>query len=103
MCILSVMIHSRKLLVNRLMCLAIFYMITGGPDPLFAQSPIFPKGTNLASLMVIKDSDIGSDAQKILISTLQGVVARRSSSQIYIDVGSGYSVWTAHLRDYYGV
>lgn len=73
------------------------------PAPLPGQSAIFPKGTNLSSLVVIKDSDLGNDAQKIMISTLQGIVARRSASQIYIDAGSGYSVWKDHLRDRYGI
>jgi hypothetical protein len=59
----------------------------------WTQSPILPKGTNVSSLVVINQSDLGNNAQQILMATLQGVVARKSAQQIYIDAGSGYTVW----------
>jgi hypothetical protein len=94
------MSHRRKW--PGLVRVALFFIL--GQNALLAQLPIFPKGTNLTSLTVIADSDIGNSAQKIMISTLQGVVARRSGSQIYIDIpGLGYSTWKDHLRDGYGI
>jgi hypothetical protein len=38
-----------------------------------------------------------------MIATLQGVVARRSGQQIFIDAGGGYSLWRDQLRDVYGL
>src|SRR4051812_7267631 len=48
---------------------------------------VFPRGTNLTSLVVIKENDLGSTAEGVMIATLQGVVAKQSGNQIYI-VGS---------------
>jgi hypothetical protein len=63
----------------------------------------FPKGTNATSLVVITDGNLANSAQKVLIATLQGLVARQSSRQIYIDGGSGYSIWYQHLYSAYGI
>ena len=62
-----------------------------------------PKGTNLTSLVVISSGNLGNSARKVLVATLQGVVARQSSQQIYIDGGTGYSIWYAHLNSAYGI
>ena len=68
-----------------------------------ADSSFFPKGTNLTSLVVISDGNLTNTPQKVLIATLQGLVARRSARQIYIDGGSGYSIWDRQLNSDYGV
>ncbi len=64
---------------------------------------VLPKGTNLTSLVVISDANLGNSAQRVLIATLQGIVARHSGQQIYIDGGSGYSLWNNHLHTAYGI
>ena len=66
-------------------------------------SGVFPKGTNLTSLVVISQSNLTTPAQQLLIATLQGLVARQSGRQIYIDGGSGYSIWDSHLHGAYGI
>ncbi|MEO7298286.1 MAG: GxGYxYP domain-containing protein, partial [Verrucomicrobiota bacterium] len=81
----------------------IVVQVLAAHDGLLAQSPIFPKGTNLTSLTVIHGTNLGNDSQKFLMATLQGLVARRSSSQIYIDNDGSYGRWKNHLRDNYGV
>ena len=69
-----------------LLLLCMFCPLAGRAD-----SGVFPKGTNLTSLTVINESDLGNTAQRVMIATLQGIVARSSGSQIYITVGSpGY-------------
>lgn len=68
-----------------------------------AEPDIYPKGTNLASLWVIADGAMPTDAQKTLVTTLQGLVASRSSEQIYVDGGAGYSIWKNHLHSAYGI
>src|SRR6266481_6828073 len=62
-----------------------------------------PKGTNLTSLVGISESNLGSSALRVLTVTLQGVVARQSSQQIYVDGGRGYSLWYNHLNTAYGI
>lgn len=56
----------------------------------------FPKGTNLTSFLSIAESSLGSSSQQIMMATLQGLVARASSEQLYIDT-STYSRWRLHL------
>ena len=73
------------------------------PTVTWADSSALPKGTNVTSLTVITDGNLGNAAQKVLIATLQGTVARQSGSQIYIDSGSGYSIWDSHLHSAYGI
>lgn len=69
-----------------------------------AQMENFPRGTNLTALVVIKESDPGGPAQQVMISTLQGLVARRSGTQIYIQGGAaGFSIWHNHLNTTYGI
>src|SRR5436853_455483 len=62
----------------------------------------FPKGTNLTSLIVIAESSLGSSEQQIMVATLQGLVARSSSQQIYIDTTT-YSRWRLHLTSAFGI
>jgi len=68
-----------------------------------AENAFFPKGTNLSSLVVISEGNLATSAQKVLIATLQGIVARQSSEQIYIDAGGGYSGWYRQLNTTYAV
>ena len=65
--------------------------------------PVLPRGTNVASLVVISQGNLTTSAQQLLIATLQGVVARQSGAKIYIDGGSGYSIWDKHLNTAYGI
>jgi GxGYxYP putative glycoside hydrolase C-terminal domain/GxGYxYP third domain/GxGYxYP_N 1st domain/GxGYxYP_N second domain len=62
-----------------------------------------PQGTNLTSLVVIPSGYLANSAQRVLVATLQGVVARQSTRQIYIDGGSGYTIWRNHLSSAYGI
>ncbi len=63
---------------------------------------VHQKGYELKSLNVISGSSL-NDAQKVLISTLQGIAAKTSSEQIYIDEGGPSSVWKEYLRKQYHV
>src|ERR1017187_4639522 len=65
--------------------------------------PVLLRGTNVASLVVISQGNLTTSAQQLLIATLQGVVARQSGAKIYIDGGSGYSIWDKHLNTAYGI
>jgi hypothetical protein len=88
------------------MALAMAAMLGGmlahaqAPPSSGAESLFFPKGTNLTSLVSITEGNLGSSAQQTLIVTLQGLVARQSPEQIYVDGGSR---WRDFLRDRYGV
>ena len=64
--------------------------------------------------MAVHDSDVWSspevaDALEDVVSFLTGddwilsFVARRSAEQIYIDGGSGYTIWKDHLSTSYGI
>src|SRR5664279_1276570 len=68
-----------------------------------ADPGILPKGTNVTSLTVIQDGAMINSAQKVMIATLQGLVARQSPNQIYIDGGGGYTIWYNHLNTAYGI
>jgi hypothetical protein len=92
--------RSPSLLFRSVLALPIWFTLGGFS---FAQPFILPKGTYLSSLTVITESELSNGAQKVFIATLQGVLARRSSAQIYIDSGAGYSIWKDHLRDHYGI
>jgi len=63
---------------------------------------VFPKGTNLTSFISIAESSLGSSEQQIMIATLQGLAARASSQQIYIDTTT-YSRWRLHLTSAFGI
>lgn len=75
--------------------------LAGAPNP--ANIVPLPKGTNFTSFIVITDANLVNNAWKCTIATLQGIVARQSATQIYIDGGGGDSIWKNHLRDTYGI
>lgn len=64
---------------------------------------IYPRGTNLTSLWVLPAAHFGSEAEQVMVATLQGVVARKSSEQIYLEGNGGYPIWKAHLQQAYGI
>ncbi len=73
---------------------------------------LFPKGVRPTRLHAVAESDL-SPAERVLVATLQGQLARRrphsgregmSSEGIYVDVpGVGYPVWLADLSERYDV
>lgn len=89
-----------------LRCLSTVGLLAGGLTAFEAgaQTHYLPKGTNLTSLVVITHGALGSLAHRVLFGTLQGHVARRSGTQIYIQgVSAGYGLWHHHLHDAYGI
>jgi len=88
-------IYNRELSASEVAQLA------GAPDP--SNIVPLPKGTNFSSFIVITDGNLVNDAWKCTIATLQGIAARRSATQIFIDDGNGDSIWKNHLRDTYGI
>src|SRR4051794_30769193 len=96
-------IYSMTHLLGRPVFCALGFVLLASNLYSWSQPVILPKGTNLSSIVVIKQSDLGNNAQQVLMATLQGIVARRSGQQIYIDAGSGYTVWKNYLHSYYGI
>lgn len=90
--------------MNAIKGFAIAGLLAGAITTCADTGGLLPKGTNLHSLTVINENQLGNSAQGVMISTLQGIVARRSTSQIFI-VGSaaGYNVWPNYLKSTYGV
>lgn len=78
-------------------------IFVGSPLGSRADTSFLPKGTNLTSLVVINEANLTNSAQKVLVATLQGIVARQSGQQIYIDGGNGYSIWYPYLNTVYGI
>jgi hypothetical protein len=62
-----------------------------------------PKGTPLAQLDVIPLGRLETVEQQILIATLQGLIAKTSAEQIYIDRGGATTIWKNYLHERYGV
>jgi len=60
------------------------------------------KGAALTSLCVIPASMLTAE-QKVLIATLQGLAAKTSGEQIYIDEGGPSSVWKNYLTEKYKI
>jgi hypothetical protein len=60
------------------------------------------RGAPLRALAVIPRGGLMPD-ELVLLATLQGLVARSSSEQIYIDEGGPSSVWKQNLADRHGV
>jgi hypothetical protein len=60
------------------------------------------KGKTLTSLDVISSATL-SEEQKVIVSTLQGLVSKTSAEQIYIDEGGAGTVWKNHLMSAYGI
>jgi hypothetical protein len=67
-----------------------------GPPPIF-----HTRGFPLRALDVIAKS--ADPSERVLVSTLQGLVARTSAEQIYIDEGGPSTVWKQNLADRHGV
>ena len=63
---------------------------------------IHSKGFPLKKLAVIAGSRL-SDDEKVLVATLQGLVAKTSSEQVYIDEGGPSTIWTNFLTSHYGI
>lgn len=63
---------------------------------------VHQKGTELKSINIIAGGAL-SDEQKVTIASLQGLVAKTSSEQIYIDEGGPSSVWKNYLQSRYGI
>lgn len=61
------------------------------------------KGTPLKSLDVIPVANLKSNSEKVLVATLQGLVAKTSSEQIYIDEGRAGSNWKNYMNTQYGI
>lgn len=60
------------------------------------------KGKALTALNVISSSALSED-QKVIVSTLQGLVSKTSPEQIYIDEGGPGTVWKNYLATGYGI
>lgn len=86
-----------------LVVVALIWLLFVFPSATRAGGNFFPKGTNITSIVVISESNLTNSAQKTLIATLQGIVARQSAQQIYIDGGNGYSLWDNHLNTTYAI
>jgi hypothetical protein len=61
------------------------------------------KGTSLTSLDVIPSGNLPDNASKVLVATLQGLVAKSSGEQIYIDEGGAGSAWKNYMSTKYGI
>lgn len=70
--------------------------------PHLATGIVHQKGKELKSLHIISGSQL-NDAQKVAVATLQGIVAKTSSEQIYIDEGGPSGVWKNYLQSKYGI
>jgi hypothetical protein len=60
------------------------------------------KGKTLTNLDVISSGAL-SEEQKVIVSTLQGLVSKTSAEQIYIDEGGAGTVWKNYLVSAYGI
>lgn len=60
------------------------------------------KGIALKSLCVINGNSLSAE-QKVLVATLQGLVAKTSADQIYIDEGGPSTVWANYMNSKYGI
>ncbi len=62
-----------------------------------------PKGVTLRSLVVVPLESLPSSQDRALVASLQGLVARRSSEQIFIDDGGQSTTWKDYLVSRYGI
>ncbi len=85
---------------------AVGAVASGAPVAAAAPASRYPKGVRPSRLYAIAESNLNS-AERVLIATLQGRVARRPAGTkaegIYVDAGNGYPVWLADLAARYGV
>ncbi|MFC5648836.1 GxGYxYP domain-containing protein [Paenibacillus solisilvae] len=62
-----------------------------------------PKGTPLKSLAVIPSSNLTNNEDKVLVAALQGIVAKSSSEQIFIDEGGPGATWKNYMSTTYNI
>jgi hypothetical protein len=62
-----------------------------------------PQGTRLRSLSVIPSANLTGRADGVLVASLQGLVAKSSPDQIFVDEGGPGGAWKNDLRDNYGI
>ncbi|MEU0071767.1 GxGYxYP domain-containing protein [Streptomyces sp. NPDC006332] len=62
-----------------------------------------PKGTALRSLDVIPSANLTSNPDRVLVASLQGLVAKTSSEGIFIDEGGPGAIWKNFLHTTYGI
>ena len=72
----------------------------GVPSAFSGEGILFPKGQQLTSIVQINVSSLNY-AQRVMISSLQGVVAKKSSKQIFMDEGG--VPWRSFLTSRYGI
>ncbi len=64
---------------------------------------VLPKGVALRSLVVIPLDALASSQDRALVASLQGLVAKRSPEQIFIDDGGPSRTWKDYLVSRYGI
>jgi hypothetical protein len=64
------------------------------------EGQLFPKGQKLTSVVAIEMRNLDA-AQRVMLSTLQGVVAKRSSKQIFMEEAG--PPWKNFLTEQYGI
>ncbi|MFX1707427.1 GxGYxYP family putative glycoside hydrolase [Chitinophaga sp. CC14] len=74
----------------------------GADTVVLKKGVLHQKGAALTALCAIPASSLTAE-QKVLIATLQGVVAKTSGEQIYIDEGGASSVWKNYLSEKYKI
>jgi hypothetical protein len=62
-----------------------------------------PKGVPLQSLAVIPIRALAKSQDRALVASLQGLVAKRSAEQIFIDDGGPSTTWKDYLVSRYGI
>lgn len=64
---------------------------------------LLPKGAQLTSLDVISSSNLTNNEDKVLVATLQGLIAKNSSEQIFIDEGGPGAIWKNYMNTTYNI
>ena len=64
---------------------------------------LLPRGTALHSLDVIPSVNLTSNPDRVLVASLQGLVAKTSAEGIFIDEGGPGAVWKNFLHTAYGI
>jgi hypothetical protein len=62
-----------------------------------------PKGVALQSLLVVPLDALTSSQDRVLVASLQGLVAKSSPEQIFIDDGGPSTTWKDYLVSRYGI
>ena len=89
---------SRSVAIVSGYCLLAFTQVVVGGTGIF-----HPKGTRLTQLDVIPSGNLSTSAQQALVGTLQGLVAKTSGEQIYIDEGGPTAVYKNYMNIHYGI